>query len=124
MHSETKKSSQRRVKRSIRIRKTLKGNAQKPRLTVHKSNCHIYVQVIDDENGRTLAGLGTYNKELRSASAGKTKSERAAIVGAKIAAKIKDELKIEALVFDRGPNKYHGVIAALADAVREAGIKV
>ena len=124
MHNEILTSKKRRIKRAIRVRKSLKGTAQKPRLTLYKSNHHIYAQVIDDEAGRTLAGLGTYNKDLRSNSAGKSRTERATIVGAKIAAKIKEELKVQALVFDRGPNKYHGVIAAFVDAVREAGIKV
>ncbi|MCB1117162.1 MAG: 50S ribosomal protein L18 [Chlamydiia bacterium] len=123
MQSETKQTIKRAEKRKTRIRKTLKGTAVKPRLSVFRSNLNVSVQAIDDVNGVTLAGVGTYNKEIKAAGKGKTQKELSAIVGAKIAEKLKEN-KIETVVFDRGEYKYHGVIAALADAVREAGIKL
>ncbi|MCP5492452.1 MAG: 50S ribosomal protein L18 [Chlamydiales bacterium] len=123
MQSETKNTINRAKKRKMRIRKTLKGTAVKPRLSVFRSNQNVSVQAIDDVNGVTLAGIGTYNKEIKAASKGKTQKELSAIIGAKIAEKLKEN-KIETVVFDRGEYKYHGVVAALADAVREAGIKL
>ncbi|MCB1108052.1 MAG: 50S ribosomal protein L18 [Chlamydiia bacterium] len=122
MHSEVKQRVIKKQKRTLRVRKHLRGTAEKPRLCVFKSNAHISVQLIDDDKGITLVGLGSYTKEIRSANQGKPKKELAANIGHMIGAKIKEH-NIGQIVFDRGPNKYHGVIAALADAVREAGIK-
>lgn len=118
MHSEKKDSLRKRIKRSLRVRKTLRGNDQKPRLSVFKSNRHIYAQLIDDVTGKTLVGLGTMSKEVtdkKSKSAAKT-------LGTMIAEKAK-KAKVETCVFDRGRYKYHGLIAELADAAREAGLK-
>ncbi len=123
MESEKINSQRRAKKRKMRVRKTLRGTAEKPRLSVFRSNKGVFAQVIDDIEGKTIAGIGTYNKELKAAGKGKTHKELSALVGAKIAAKLK-ESKIDTVVFDRGAYKYHGTVAALADAVREAGIKL
>ncbi len=122
MHSEVKQRTIKQRKRQLRVRKYLKGTAVKPRLCVFKSNAHISAQLIDDESGRTLVGFGSYSKEIKAASQGKAKKELATMVGQKLGVKIKEQ-KVDQIIFDRGSNKYHGVIAALADAVREAGIK-
>ncbi len=123
MQSETKNTINRAKKRKMRIRKNLQGTAVKPRLSVFRSNQNVSVQAIDDVNGVTLAGIGTYDKEIKAVKKGKTQKELSALVGVKIAEKLKEK-KIETVVFDRGEYKYHGIVAALADAVREAGIKL
>ena len=120
MESEVKKRVIKRRKRTLRVRKHLRNVAKKPRLCVFKSNAHVSAQLIDDEKGVTLVGCGSYSKDVQTD--GKSKTEVAKIVGQKIGAKIKEQ-SIGQVVFDRGAYKYHGVIAAFADAVREAGIK-
>ncbi|NRA90063.1 MAG: 50S ribosomal protein L18 [Simkaniaceae bacterium] len=108
-----------RKKRSMRVRKKLRGTAERPRLSVFKSLTHIGVQMIDDENGLTLASYSTLAKELKGK---KRTKETARLVGQKIA-EIAKEKKIESIIFDRGRFKYHGIIAELANAARENGIK-
>ena len=103
----------------MRVRKKLRGTPTRPRLSVFKSLNHIGVQIIDDENGYTLASYSTLVKDL----SGKKKSkETARLVGQKIA-EIAKEKKIESIIFDRGRFKFHGIIAELANAARENGIK-
>lgn len=103
----------------MRIRKKLRGTALKPRLSVFKSLSHIGVQLIDDENGVTLASFSTLAKEMK----GKKRSkETAKLIGAKIG-EIAKERKIERVVFDRGRHKYHGLIAEVADGARDKGMK-
>jgi large subunit ribosomal protein L18 len=92
------------------------------RLSVHRSSKHIYAQIIDDAHGRTLCAAGTSAKRLAGAFEGKTKTERAALVGREIARAAK-EAGVEAVVFDRGFTKFHGRVKALADAAREEGLK-
>ena len=108
-----------RKKRSMRVRKKLRGTSERPRLSVFKSLTHIGVQMIDDENGLTLASYSTLAKELKGK---KRTKETARLVGQKIA-EIAKEKKIESIIFDRGRFKYHGIIAELANAARENGIK-
>ena len=118
MHSEKRNSLRKRKKRAQRVRQTLRGNEQKPRLSVFKSNRHLYAQLIDDVTGKTIVGLGTMSKEVadkKSKSAAKT-------LGTMIAEKA-TKAKVTMCVFDRGRYKYHGLIAELADAAREAGLK-
>ena len=108
-----------RDRRHNRIRRTVVGTAERPRLAVFRSGKHIYAQVIDDAKGVTIVAASTLDKDLKGAGdtiAGAKK------IGAKIAEKAKG-LKIEAVVFDRGGFQYHGRIKALADAAREAGLK-
>jgi len=109
-----------RVKIKLRIRKRIKGTAEKPRLSVFRSNTQIYVQAIDDVNRVTLASASSKEKEIASAT-GK-KSEVATLVGKHLAAVCKDK-GIENVVFDRSGYRYHGRVKSLADGAREGGLK-
>ncbi|MDI3526079.1 MAG: large subunit ribosomal protein [Tenuifilum sp.] len=104
-----------------RIRKKVSGTAQKPRMSVFRSNTNIYVQFIDDVNGVTLASASSMSKEIAE-NKNITKTEQARLVG-QLAAKNALAKGIEQVVFDRGGNLYHGRIKALADAAREGGLK-
>ena len=109
-----------RIRRHRRVRKKIHGTAARPRLAVFRSNKHLSVQVIDDDKGVTLAAASTTEADVRSA--GSTASVDAA---AKVGKLIGDRAKaagVETVVFDRGGNRYHGRVAALADAAREAGL--
>ena len=108
-----------RKKRTMRIRKKLRGSSERPRFSVSKSLKHIGVQIIDDENGVTLTSFSTLSKE---AQGHKRSKEGARFVGQKIAELAKQK-NIEKVIFDRGRFKYHGLIAELANAARENGIK-
>jgi len=102
-----------------RIRKKVAGTAQKPRLSVFRSNRDIYVQLIDDDAAVTLAAASSRDKDIAAQSG--TKSELSKLVGQAIARKAK-ELGIESVVFDRGGYLYHGRVKALADGAREGGL--
>ena len=121
MESSLINRNRKRLKRAMRVRSSLKGTAEKPRLTVMKSHRHIAVQLIDDEKGITLAAVNTQMKQYRGKNLGANK-EAAKLIGAAIAL-IAKEKQITRAVFDRGFNKYHGVIAELANAAREAGLQ-
>jgi large subunit ribosomal protein L18 len=110
-------------KRSIRVRKKIQGTKAKPRLCIIKSNSHIEAQLIDDENSQTLYGVSTRNKELRQSGFGK-KSRAAAEKIGELISKAAKEQNVEKMVFDRGPSKYHGILATLADTVRKHGVKL
>ena len=105
-------------KRHKRLRRYLTGNSQRPRLSVFRSNNHIYAQVIDDVTGTTLASSSSAD----SALSGATKTESAEKVGANIAQKCKDK-GINQIVFDRGGYKYHGRVKALAESARSNGLE-
>ena len=109
-----------RRKRHDRIRLSLAGSGERPRLAVFRSLNHIYAQVIDDASGKTLAAASTVEKELRSGSS--TKTEEAAVVGRLVAERAKSA-GVERVVFDRAGFRYHGRIKSLADAAREAGLE-
>jgi large subunit ribosomal protein L18 len=108
-----------RARRHFRLRKKVTGTAVRPRLVVTRSTRHIYAQVIDDTVGRTLAAASTLDTGIRGGDG--DKSAQARKVGELVAERAKSA-GIEAVVFDRGGNKYHGRIAALADAAREGGL--
>jgi large subunit ribosomal protein L18 len=108
-----------RLKRKIHIRKTLVGTAERPRMTVFRSNRSLSIQVIDDAKGHTLASASTLEKELKSIKANK---EGAAQLG-EIMGKRLLESKIDTVVFDRNGYLYHGLVKAMADGARKAGIK-
>lgn len=110
-----------RIRRHLRVRKRVAGSTERPRLSIFRSNIHIYAQVIDDAAGRTLAAASSKDASLAAAIAGKAKIERAKAVGQLIAERAK-AAGIDKVVFDRGGFKYHGRIQALADAAREAGL--
>src|ERR1044072_6927016 len=106
-------------RRHTRIRKKVNGTAERPRLVVTRSNRHIVAQVIDDIKGHTLASASTLDASIRGEG---EKSAQAGKVGALVAERAK-AAGVEAVVFDRGGNKYAGRIAALAGASREAGLR-
>ncbi len=110
-----------RIRRHLRVRKRVAGTTERPRLSVFRSNIHIYAQVIDDAAGRTLVAASTKDAGLAPSLAGKTKTERAKAVGQLIAERAK-AAGIDKVVFDRGGFKYHGRVQALAEAAREAGL--
>ncbi len=110
-----------RQRRHARVRKTLSGTPECPRLNVYRSTKNIYVQFIDDVNGVTLASASTLESAVKGEIAGKTKTEAAKIVG-KIAAERAKQKGIETVVFDRGGYNYTGRVQALADGAREAGL--
>ena len=105
-----------RAHRHKRLRSTISGTATRPRLAVYRSNKFVYAQLIDDEAGKTIAAA-----DSRTEKSG-TAVEKAKVVGTTIATLAK-KAKIEAVVFDRGGFQYAGIIAALADAAREGGLK-
>jgi len=109
------------VRRAVhkRIRRKVSGSAQRPRLTIYRSLNHIYAQIIDDEQGRTIAAASTTEKDLRGATGGNI--DAATRVGRAIAERALSN-GIESVVFDRGGYRYHGRVKALADAAREAGL--
>ena len=107
-----------REKRHKRVRRKVVGTAERPRLSVYRSNVHIYAQLIDDDAAVTLAAA-----DSRQVGETENRKDAARKVGALIA-KAASEAGIEAVVFDRGGNKYHGRIAALAEGAREGGLKL
>jgi len=113
---------ERRARIKMRIRKTVNGSAQKPRMSVFRSNKQIYVQFIDDQNGNTLAAASSVDKEVAAQTSGKNKSEVAALVG-KLAAERAVGKGITEVAFDRNGYLYHGRVKQLADAAREGGLK-
>lgn len=123
MSIKSKKLSQSRVKRAQRVRKSLRGSAEKPRLCVVKSNKHIQVQVIDDSQHRTLFGLSTFSKSMSGTEAKGRNKSSAKIIGEKVA-ELAKERQIEQMVFDRGRHRYHGILVELAEAVRSNGIQI
>ena len=110
----------RRQKIRYGIRKKISGTAQKPRLSVFRSNNDIYVQLIDDEDGKTLASASSRDKDIAAQKVAKV--EKSKLVGAAIARKA-TELGLKDVVFDRGGNLYHGRVKAVADGAREGGLK-
>jgi len=108
-----------RRRRHFRVRKKVSGTSERPRLVVSRSTRHLFVQVVDDSQSRTIASASTMEADLRGASGDKTAKSRQ--VGALIAKRAK-EAGITSVVFDRAGNKYHGRIAAVADSARENGL--
>jgi large subunit ribosomal protein L18 len=108
-----------RSRRHLRVRKKVSGTTTRPRLVVTRSSRHIFVQVVDDVAGRTLASASTMETDLRSLDGDKTSKARK--VGELVAQRAKDA-GIDSVVFDRGGNRYHGRVAAIADGAREAGL--
>jgi large subunit ribosomal protein L18 len=109
-----------RARRAFRVRKKVAGTATRPRLVVSRSSRHLFVQVIDDSQGKTLAYASTMETDLRADKGDKTAKSKA--VGALIASRAK-AVGVTTVVFDRAGNKYHGRIAAVADSARENGLE-
>lgn len=117
----SKRITKRREVRAWRVRKRTKGSAERPRLTVHRSNKHIYAQIIDDQQGVSLAAASTQESEICSEKENGGNRQAAIKVGKALAARAL-ERGIKQVAFDRGKYRYHGRIAALADAAREGGL--
>lgn len=109
-----------RQKIRYRIRKKISGSAQKPRLSVFRSNTDIYVQLIDDVDGKTLASASSKDKDINAQKL--TRVEKSKLVGQAIARKA-TELGITTVVFDRGGNLYHGRVKSVAEGAREGGLQ-
>ena len=112
----------RRQRRKWHVRSKIRRTSESPRLSVFRSSKHISAQVIDDRQGKTLCAATTAAKARTDELKGKTKTERAKLIGAEIAAKAL-AAGVTTVVFDRGSARFHGRIKALADAAREAGLK-
>jgi large subunit ribosomal protein L18 len=108
-----------RARRHFRVRKRITGTSERPRLVVTRSARHLVAQIVDDSQGHTLASASTMEKDLRAASADKTKKART--VGQLVADRAKAK-GITTVVFDRGGNRYTGRVAALAEGARENGL--
>ena len=115
----TSRSAQRQ-RRQRRVRKKINGTTNRPRLSVFRSNRHISAQIIDDENGRTVVAASTSEADMRGVT---TSNKEAASKVGQLLAERAQVAGVQSVVFDRGGNKYHGRVAALADAAREAGLK-
>ncbi len=113
---------ERRRRIHFRIRKVVNGTAERPRMVVFRSNKQIYVQLVDDLKGVTLAAAASNDKELAAACKGKNGKDAAAVVGQKIAERAL-AAGIDTVSFDRGGYLYHGRVKSLAEAAREAGLK-
>ncbi|MFD6177705.1 MULTISPECIES: 50S ribosomal protein L18 [unclassified Isoptericola] len=110
-----------RQRRHLRLRKKIKGTATRPRLVVTRSSRHMVAQVVDDTVGKTVASASTLEADLRALDGDKTAKARK--VGELVAARAK-AAGVDTVVFDRGGNKYHGRVAAVADGAREAGLEL
>jgi len=110
-----------RSRRHVRVRKKVSGTVARPRLVVSRSTRHVFVQVVDDVAGVTLASASTMEGDLRDQDGDKIAKARK--VGELVARRAKDA-GVESVVFDRGGNRYHGRVAAIADGAREAGLSL
>ena len=119
MFKKLNDKDRKRLKRKIHIRKRLHGTAERPRMTVTRSNCNLYMQIIDDDAGKTLASISTLEKEFASL---KPNTDGAAKLGEEFGKRILDK-NIKTVVFDRNGYLYHGVVKALADCARKAGLE-
>ena len=106
-----------------RLRRFLIGNESRPRLSVFRSNNHIYAQVIDDSSQKTLCSASTVDKELKATSEKLSSNCNSSSIVGELLAKRALKKGIKQVIFDRGGNLYHGRVKALADAAREAGLK-
>ncbi len=111
-----------RIRRHTRVRISVKGNAERPRLSIFRSLSEIYAQVIDDQAGNTLVSASTIDSDLRAQMQGLKKSEQAKLVGKSLAERAKAK-GVQLVVFDRGGNRYTGRVKALAEGAREGGLE-
>lgn len=121
MASKGKKRRLLKRRRSLHVRARLRGTSERPRLSIFRSHTNIYVQIIDDETGRTLAAASSLDKDLRQSLSSK-KSEVASQVGDQLASNAK-AAGVTKVSFDRGPYRYHGRVQALAEAARKGGLE-
>lgn len=117
-----KSRSEARIKRHERVRKTVSGTPERPRLNVFRSVAEIYAQVVDDKAGVTLASASTIDTALRAKMSGLKKTEQARLVGQAVAERAKEK-GITTVVFDRGGFRYMGRVKALAEGARQSGLE-
>ncbi len=122
MENRLKRNKIQRDRRALRVRSQTRGTAERPRMSVMKSNKHIAVQIIDDEAGVTLLSASTLTADMRSQQLGRKSKEAARVLGRQIAEAAKKN-NVNAVVFDRGCCKYHGLLAELANSARESGLQ-
>ena len=122
MNNRLAQRNRRRIKRALRVRKRLKA-AGHPRLSVIKSNCNIFVQLINDNDGKIMASTSTVSKEFQGTEFAKKNKASARKLGETMAAKMKD-LEVSEVTFDRGHAKFHGILAEVASGLRENGVKL
>jgi large subunit ribosomal protein L18 len=118
---QQKTTNKQRWSRKNRVRKKIRGDAERPRLSVNRSNKHVYCQLIDDEAGKTIASASSRDKDLAAKITYGGNVEAAKIVGEAIAVRAK-AAGVSQIRFDRGPYKFHGRVAELAAAAREGGL--
>jgi large subunit ribosomal protein L18 len=118
MESRLKKRNLQRGRRLLRVRKKVRGSSEKPRMSVFKSNKNISVQIIDDEKSVTLVSASTYQEKTLQGSNKETAKKLGTLV-----AELAKKQNITTVVFDRGYNKFHGILAELANAARESGLQ-
>lgn len=116
-----KSNKSRRVMRHRRVRKTVSGTQERPRLAVFRSHNHVYAQVIDDLEGATIVSASSLETAVKGQADGKGKTELSSLVG-KLVAQRASEKGVKSVVFDRGGYQFHGRVAALANAAREEGL--
>jgi large subunit ribosomal protein L18 len=119
--NKAKQKKQRRDKVHRRIRSSIRGTANRPRLSINKSNKHIYAQLVNDYKAQTLAASSTVSNKMKEKLQDKSRKEAAEIIGQTIAAQAQQE-GITKVVFDRSGYKYHGIVKALAEGAREGGL--
>lgn len=122
MATKNKSARQARIRRHARVRRRVEGVPERPRLAVFRSLNHIYAQVINDTIGHTLVAASDIDSDVKSQSNGSNKTAVASLVGKLIAERAK-AAGITKVVFDRGGNRYHGRVKALADGAREGGLE-
>jgi large subunit ribosomal protein L18 len=110
-------------RRKIRVRMSIHGSATRPRVSIFRSNSHIYVQVINDDVAKTLMAVSDRSKSMSAKLKGKKRLEKAVAVAEQLAQQLKSE-KITAVVYDRGQYRYHGIVKQVADTLRNSGIQV
>ena len=121
--SEITKKYERRERRIKRVRKKIFGTPERPRLAVTRTNKHIYVQVVNDIEGKTLIGVSSLSKGIRDRIKGPGKNKENALIVADYVAALCKQKGIKKVVFDRRGRKYHGVLKAFADRLRELGLE-
>lgn len=119
---DVRKKREARERRHARVRQTVSGTPERPRLSVYRSLKHIYAQLVDDTHGHTLASASTLDPEVRDQLAGLAKSDQAALVGSVVARRALEK-GITKVVFDRGGYAYHGRVQKLAEAARKGGLE-
>lgn len=122
MDHELQNKKERKERRIRRVRNKIHGTLERPRMTISRTNRHLFVQLIDDDQGKTIVSFGTLSKENQKTPRARKSKENARWIGKRVAELAKEQ-KIEKVVFDRGSYKFHGILAELANSARETGLQ-